>query len=200
LSSGEHLGGLGLLDGGGAHDAADQGGEEGGRGGFAADVAEDDGGAVGAVVDEVVEVAADGAGGKKADGHLGMGMLGAVGAAGGAGPRGPWRCRAPVGLLAADGLVEAGIFNGDGDLRGEGGEHALVLFIEEAGAGVLEVEDADDAALVKEGHDQLGAGLRVHGQIARVLADIGDIDGTPLADRRADQAAGDGMRRMGAWE
>jgi len=60
--------------GGGAHDAADQGGEQGGGSGFAADVAEDDGGAVGAVVEEVVEVAADGAGGQEVDGHLRVGM------------------------------------------------------------------------------------------------------------------------------
>jgi hypothetical protein len=114
---GEHLGGLGLLDGGGAHDAADEGGEEGGRRGFAADVAEDDGGAVGAVVDEVVEVAADGAGGEKADGHFGVGC-------GGRGGRqqaeldlaGHGDVALELRFLAADGLVEAGVFNGDGHL------------------------------------------------------------------------------------
>ena len=72
-----------------------------------------------------------------------------------------------------------------------------MLFIEEGGAGVLEVEHADDAALVEERHDQLGAGLGIHGQVARILADVGDVDGPPLADRRADQAGGD--RRCGAW-
>ncbi len=67
-----------------------------------------------------------------------------------------------LGFLAADGLVEAGVFDGDGDLRGERGEHALVLFIEEVGARVFEVENADDAALVEERHDQLGARLGIH--------------------------------------
>ena len=95
-------------------------------------------------------------------------------------------------LLALDGLVEARVLNGDGDLRGQGGQHALVLFIEEAGARVFEVEHADDAAFVEERHDQLGARLGIHGQIARILAHVGNVDGAPLAHRRAHQAAGDG--------
>ena len=69
-----------------------------------------------------------------------------------------------LALLAADGLVEAGVLNGDGDLRGEGGEHALVVLIEEVGAGVFQVENADDAAFVKERDDQLGAGFGIHGR------------------------------------
>ncbi len=100
-------------------------------------------------------------------------------------------------LLAADGLVEAGVFNADGDLGGEGGQYALMLFMEEAGAGVFEVQNADDAALVKERDDQLGAGFGVDGEVARVVADIGNIDVAPLADRGADQAAGDGQAAQG---
>ena len=187
-----------MLDGRGAHDAADQGGEEGGWSGFAADVAEDDGGAVGAVVDEVVEVAADGACGQKANGHFGVGM-------GGCGGRqqaeldlaGHGDIALQLALLAADGLVEAGIFDGDGDLGGEGGEDAHLLFMEEGGAGVFQVENADDAALVKERNDQLRAGFRVHGEVARVFADVGNIDGAPLADRSADQAFIDGKTAGG---
>ena len=67
-----------------------------------------------------------------------------------------------------------------------------MLLMEEAGAGVFQVEHADDAAFVKEGHDQLGTGLLVHGHVARVLADVGYVDKAPLAHRRAHQAAGDG--------
>jgi hypothetical protein len=78
-------------------------------------------------------------------------------------------------LLAAHGLVEARILNGDGHLRGQGGQDALVLFVEEAGARVFQVEHADDAALVKEGHNQLGAGLLVHGHIARSLRTSGTL-------------------------
>ena len=36
-------------------------------------------------------------------------------------------------LLAAHGLVEARILDRDGDLRAQRGQHALVLFVEEAG-------------------------------------------------------------------
>ena len=82
----------------------------------------------GAVVDEVVEVAADGAGGEKADRHVGVGVRGRVG-------ReqaelhlaGHGDVALQLALLAANGLVEARVFDGDGDLRGERGEHALVL-------------------------------------------------------------------------
>ena len=95
-------------------------------------------------------------------------------------------------LLALDGLVEAGILDGYGHLRGHGGEDALVFLVEEGGAGVFQVEHANDAAFIEEGHDQLGASLLVHGRVARILADIGDVDEAPFADRRAYQAAGDG--------
>ena len=123
-----------------------------------------------AVLDKVVQIAADGARGQKAHRQLGVGVLGRR-----------RRQQAQLhlarhghvslelALLRAHRLVEARILNGDGDLRGQRGEHALVLFIEEAGARVLQIENADDPALVEERHDQLGAGLGVHGQVARVL-------------------------------
>ena len=95
-------------------------------------------------------------------------------------------------LLALDRLVEARVFNGDGDLRGQGGERAHVVFVEEAGARVLQIEHADDAVFVEERHDELGARLGIHREIALVLAHVGNIDRTPLAHRRADQPAGDG--------
>src|SRR6202012_1524128 len=95
-------------------------------------------------------------------------------------------------LLPADCLIETRVLNGDGDLRGQRGEDALMFFIEEAGARVLEIEHADDAALVKEGHDHLRAGFRIHFDIALIFAYIGHIDHAPLAHGCADQAAGDG--------
>ncbi len=67
-----------------------------------------------------------------------------------------------LALLAVDGLIEARVLDGDGDLRGQRGQHALVLFIEEVGARVLEIEHADDAAFVEERDDQLRAGLGIH--------------------------------------
>ena len=72
-----------------------------------------------------------------------------------------------------------------------------MLFVEEAGACVLQIEHADDAALVKERHDQLRARLGIHGEVARIFAHVGHIDGPPLAHGRAYQAAGDGDAPQG---
>ncbi len=72
VQHGEHCGGSQFLLRGGAHDAADECGEERGWRGLPADVAENDGGLVGRVFEKVVEIAADGAGGKKADGEFGV--------------------------------------------------------------------------------------------------------------------------------
>ena len=189
----EHCGRRELLLRGGAHDAADERGEERSGSGFAADVAEDDGGLVGRVFEEVVEVAADGAGGQKADREFGVLVHGR---------RGRQQAKLDFAghgdvalellLLALDGLVEARVFDGDGDLRGHGGEGADVIFVEEGGARVLEIEDADDALLVEERNDEFGARFCVHGEIALILAHVGNVDGTPLAHGCADEAGGDG--------
>ena len=71
-----------------------------------------------------------------------------------------------------DAAVEAGVGDADGDLRGEGGEGALVVFVVVVDAGVLEVEDADDLALVDEGNGELGADLGVRFNIAGALAGV----------------------------
>jgi len=108
-----------------------------------------------------------------------------------------------LGFLAANGLVEARVFDGDGNLAGEGGEDALVLVVEGVGAGVFEIENADDAALVEEWHDEFGACLGIHFEIAWVFGDVGDVDETPLADGGADEAGRDGKaaeRRVGVAE
>ena len=95
------------------------------------------------------------------------------------------------------GLIETSVLDGDGNLRGERGQHALVLFIKKVGTRVLEIEHADDSAFVKEWDNQLRPGLGVHGQVPRVLGDVVNIDGTPLADGGADDAAGDGNAANG---
>jgi len=105
-----------------------------------------------------------------------------------------------LSFLATDALIETGVLNRNGDLGGKRCKHALVLFIEEAGARVLEVEDADDAALVKQRDDQLRAGLGVHGEVAGIFAHVGHIDGTPLADRCANQSAVDGDAAHGGMD
>ena len=105
-----------------------------------------------------------------------------------------------------DALVEAGVGDGDGDLRGEGGEGALVILVVVVDAGVLEIDDADDIALVDEGHGELGAGFRVFGDVAGVFADVRDEDGAALGGGGADEAlaerdvalAGDALAVAGA--
>src|SRR5437879_4392954 len=71
---------------------------------------------------------------------------------------------------------------------GEGGEGALVVFVEVVDAGVFEVEDADDVALVDEGDGELGAGLGVLGDVAGVFAGVGDEDGFAELGGGADDA------------
>ena len=115
-----------------------------------------------AVVEEVVEVAADGTGGVEADGDL---RVGGVGGGGGHEAELHLAGHVEVALHAlfffVDALVETGVDDGDGDLGGEGGEGAEVVFVVVVDAGVFEVDDADDAALVDEGDGELGAGFGV---------------------------------------
>ena len=147
----------------------------------------------GRVFEEVVEIAADGARGKEADGEFGVLVDGRRGRQQ---AQLNFACHGDVAFellfLALDGLVEARVFDGDGDLRGHRGERAHVVVVEECGARVLKIEHADHALFVEERNHELGARLCIHGQIALVLAHVGDVDGSPLAHGRADQAAGDG--------
>ena len=102
-------------------------------------------------------------------------------------------------LLALDGLVEARVFNGDGDLRGHGGEGAHVVFIEEGGARVFEIEDADDAVLVEERNDELGARLGDSwGDSAGSLRTSGTLMGRHSRTAAPTRPLVTGMRRMGA--
>jgi hypothetical protein len=109
-------------------------------------------------------------------------------AAGAAAPRAPWRGRAPALLLLGDALVEARVLDGDGDLRGERGDGALVVFVEVVGAGVFDIEHADDLALVDQRHGHLGARLGVDHVIARIFADVADQHGAALG-AAADESA-----------
>src|SRR5258708_1649238 len=102
-----------------AEDAADECGVEGGGGGFAADVSDGESGATGAVVEVVEDIASDGAGGDELSGDLGALEL-----------RWPGGHEAELNLaghlevalhpllLFVNALVEAGVGDADGDLRG----------------------------------------------------------------------------------
>ena len=92
-------------------------------------------------------------------------------------------------LLLGDALVEPGVFNGDGDLRGQRDHGALVVFVEVVGAGVLHVEHADHLALVDQRHGHLRPRFGIDHVVAGVLAHIGHMDQPPLCHRHADQAA-----------
>ena len=70
-----------------------------------------------------------------------------------------------LALLAAHRLVEPRILDGDGHLRGQRGQHALVLFVEEAGPRVFQIEHADDAAFVET--EAQSSSERVSGFIGR---------------------------------
>ena len=59
-------------------------------------------------------------------------------------------------LLAGDLLVEASIFDGDGELRGERGQGALVVLGEIITASVLEIEHADYVSLIDERNGEFG--------------------------------------------
>ena len=95
-------------------------------------------------------------------------------------------------LLLVDALIEAGVGDADGDLRGEGTEGALVVLVVVVDAGVLEVEDADDFALVDEGDGKLGADLGVGFDVAGVFADVGGEDGLAQLGGGADEAFAEG--------
>jgi len=95
-------------------------------------------------------------------------------------------------LLLVDALIEAGVGDADGDLRGEGAEGALVVLVVVVDAGVLEVEDADDFALVDEGDGKLGADLGVGFDVAGVFADVGGEDGLAQLGGGADEAFAEG--------
>src|SRR4030088_3311023 len=136
----------------GAEDAADEGGVECGGRGFAADVSDGDGGATGTVVEVVVDIASDGAGGDALGGDFGaLELRRTRGHEAELDLAGHLEVALHALLFFVDALVEARVGDADGDLGAEGGEGALVVVVVVVDASVLEVEDADDLAFVDEG-------------------------------------------------
>ena len=141
-------------------------------------------------VQKVVEVSADRPRGKKPGGEGGV-----------ARPGHSWRQKPQLDLarhreillhplfLKRHPLVEPRILDGDGDLRGQRDQRALVVFVEVIDPGMFEVEHADDRALVNERHHHLRAGLRIDHEVARILAHIPDMDEFALPHRRSHQPA-----------
>ncbi len=99
--------------------------------------------------------------------------------------------------------IEASVLDADGDARGEERKQALVLFVESAGLGGLDVEYADDLVLGNEWDGQLGVntgsvvdGILLSGQVVdqHGFAALHGLSGDALADLDAD-ALGD-LRRV----
>ncbi len=182
-----------MLRGEGAEDAADERGVEGGGSGFAADVSDGDGDAAGTVVEVVVDVASDGAGGDELGGDFGALEFGrARGHEAELDLASHLEVALHALLFLVDALVEAGVGDADGDLRGEGGEGALVVFVVVVDASVFEVEDADDLAFVDERNGELGADLGVGFDVAGVFADVGGENGFAELGGGADEAFAEG--------
>jgi hypothetical protein len=99
-------------------------------------------------------------------------------------------------FFLVDALVEAGVSDADGDLRAEGRERALVVFVVVVDAGVFEVKDADDLAFVDQWNGEFGADLGVGFDVARVFADVGGEDGFTELGRGADEALADGNNAL----
>ena len=80
-------------------------------------------------------------------------------------------------LTLGEFFIEARVEDGHGDLRGEQREEAGMLFGEEAEGFAFEVHDADEAILRDERHGEFRADVGVRGNIARIAAGVGDAHG-----------------------
>jgi hypothetical protein len=205
VEHGEHFAGrAGMGDHVLAQNADGQRAEQSRGGAFAGDVAEDHGEAALPVRKKIVEVAAE-----FACRFVGGGEFEArdFTSAGGEKLALNFARGGEVGVKAALGFagvfVEAGIFQGNGDVGTQGDEHALVLGGEGVGVGAFQVEHADQAILEDQRHDQLGAGVKadVALNIARVLEGVVDSEDPALAGggageslmQRKTQARGNGV-------
>jgi hypothetical protein len=74
-------------------------------------------------------------------------------------------------------LVEHGLLDDDGHLRGEQHQHLPVVLCVGVEPVALKVEDADDLVVGDDGGDHLGAGLLAGVDVARVAAHVGRDDG-----------------------
>jgi len=92
-------------------------------------------------------------------------------------------------LLLHHALIELRIFKRDSDLRRQRGHRALVILSEVVQPRVLHIENANSGPLVDQRHSHLRARLRIHHVVARVFADVGDVNHALLADGSAHQTA-----------
>ena len=76
-------------------------------------------------------------------------------------------------FLALDLFIQAGVFDGNCNLRGQRGHGALVIFGEESAPRVLQIEHANYFVLVDERNGQLRARFGIGLDVARIFADVG---------------------------
>ena len=166
------------MGGEGTQYAADKRGVKCSRGGLAADVSYGEGNPSGAVVEEVKDIASDGARGDEFRRDLGVFELGWA-----RGHEAELNLTRHVEvalhtlLFLVDALVEASVGDADRDLRGESGEGSLVVLVVVVDAGVLEVEDTDDFALVDKRDGEFGAYFGIGFYVTWILTDVGCEDG-----------------------
>ena len=156
-------------------DTADERSIESSGRSFAAHISDGERGPTGAVIEKVVQISADRARGDKACGDLG--------------PRGLGRLRWQEAqlhlashveialktlLLLMNALVQARICDGDGNLRSEGRQCALVVFVVVVEPRMFQIDHADNLALVDQGNGEFRAGLWVVGDVAWIFANIGN--------------------------
>src|SRR2546427_2284882 len=193
----QHLGRLKLLLEETSQDADGDGPIESSGSSLSADVAQSHAELLRAIAQEVVEVAADFARGEVASGDVEAIVVGRNRPQqGGLDALGGLQVALHAGLVAGHVLVEAGVFERNGQVRGENGKGLDVLLGEVVELRALQVQDADDAALVHHGNGELGTRLGVDLDVARVCGHIGHQHGLAQGGRCADDALGGGDAQL----
>src|SRR6266403_443159 len=90
-------------------------------------------------------------------------------------------------LRVARFLIEAGVFERDGDIGAQRGKHALVLQSEGVGLRAFKIENSDEPVAQQKRHDELGTHLNaaLAADVARIIRDVIDSQNTPLACGRS---------------
>ena len=180
----------------GPQNAADQSRINRSRRAFAADVPDHHSQARLRVIDEVVQVAADGARGHELGRNFQVRELGQ-------------RVRQQTKLqfarqrqvafqtlfLTGDLFIEPGIFDGDRHLRGQRRDRAFVVVGKKSAPGMFQIQHSNDFVFVNQGHGQFRAGFRIQQDISRIFVDVRHQHRLPVLHGIAHQRLCPGERR-----
>ena len=178
-----------------AHDAHRQRPVERRRGGFPGHVADNDCYTPFAVGEKVVDVAAQLAGRFVGEGDVqprharrGVGQQAFLNLARGG------QVALQALLVPAHGFVEPGVFESDGDVGSQGGEHLLVLLGEGVVLGAFQVQHAHQAVFENKRYHQLRTNLYLvtAADVARVQVHVGDAQRLAQRRRRPADAVAEG--------